>query len=700
MSTTRTWRHGTRNWKLETRLVSISRFPVSGLFILAVNLLLAAGAFAQDVIGVHDLSRAGTSTAIHSGISSCAYCHAPHSGLNGVAGVVETPLWNQTLSGVKSYPLYGSTTMQNKTNGKLALGSDSTLCLSCHDGTVALGATAAYGQLPVGALSSPDKLGTDLSTIHPFNFALSNGQFTCFSTAQPSLCSNPPATANSAVPLIGGNVECTSCHNPHVQFTDPTGNFLVVNNTSSALCLACHSTIPPGSGMGLISPKRNVTQQTAATPAATSTASNNVNPLAGWMTSIHALATNKLAPQIVPETNPALLMTAAPISTSLGHYRTVATNGCESCHTQHNSQGRSLLQAAGDQACLNCHNGSSNITPAVSNILAEMVTPKVGHLFSATNTAHSPDETVLLNQNLHATCVDCHNPHTTQRVASFPAAPSVRASQAEVMGISATDGRTVVSPALNQYENCLRCHGTSTGKRSNFNFGYLPVRVVSAPDPLNIIPEFSSLASSSHPVFHDRRSMFPQPSLRSNMLNLDGKTLGRIMGTQILCTDCHNSDDNREFGGKGPNGPHGSVFPHILERRYEFSKAPVPGKLITNLFPYPDLSAQGGSSGGPYALCAKCHDLSRIMSNGSFSEHARHVQQDGFSCSVCHTAHGMGAQSGSISGERLVNFDGNVVAPNGGLPVSYNRATNSCNLTCHNHPHQLRFVAGVARVGR
>ena len=53
------------------------------------------------------------------------------------------------------------------------------------------------------------------------------------------------------------------------------------------------------------------------------------------------------------------------------------------------------------------------------------------------------------------------------------------------------------------------------------------------------------------------------------MLNLDGATQGRAMGVRILCTDCHNSDDNREFGGAGPNGPHGSKFTHILERRYE-----------------------------------------------------------------------------------------------------------------------------------
>jgi len=58
----------------------------------------------------------------------------------------------------------------------------------------------------------------------------------------------------------------------------------------------------------------------------------------------------------------------------------------------------------------------------------------------------------------------------------------------------------------------------------------------------------------------------------------------------------------------------------------------------------------------------------------------------------------MGAQSGSISGERLVNFDANVVAPNGAAPISYNRAANSCSLICHNQAHQLRPAAGVTKV--
>jgi acetylornithine/succinyldiaminopimelate/putrescine aminotransferase len=86
---------------------------------------------------------------------------------------------------------------------------------------------------------------------------------------------------------------------------------------------------------------------------------------------------------------------------------------------------------------------------------------------------------------------------------------------------------------------------------------------------------------------------------------------------------------------------------------------------VVNLFPKPDLSAAG-----PYALCQKCHDLNQIMANTSFSEHARHIN-DGFSCSACHTAHGMGSRTATMSGERLVNFD----------------ATNSCNLLCHGHKH-------------
>ena len=341
-----------------------------------------------------------------------------------------------------------------------------------------------------------------------------------------------------------------------------------------------------------------------------------------------------------------------------------------------------MLRGAYEQDCIACHSGTSYISPAPTSVFAEYAAPKVGHPIPSGTNQHDAVETVLLNNNRHSTCVDCHDAHSSNPVKTFPPPPLIRASQNGVAGISATDGVTVLNPAVNQYENCFRCHGTSSGKAANTIFGYLPVRAVSAGDPLNLIPQFSINSPSSHPVTHLRNSPLPQPSLLLNMLNLDGITQGRVMGTQILCTDCHNSDDNREFGGAGPNGPHGSKWTHILERQYLANQSPGPGQLITNLYPNPDLSVNG-----PYALCGKCHNLAgQIMKNTSFTQHAFHINS-GFSCSVCHTPHGMGATSATISGQRLVNFDVNVVAQNASTPIAYSRVANTCVLACHGAAH-------------
>jgi hypothetical protein len=86
-------------------------------------------------------------------------------------------------------------------------------------------------------------------------------------------------------------------------------------------------------------------------------------------------------------------------------------------------------------------------------------------------------------------------------------------------------------------------------------------------------------------------------------------------------------------------------------------------------------------------MCAKCHNLSNVLGNNSFTQHSLHISQYGFSCSVCHTAHGMGATSPNITGERLVNFDAKVVGQNGVAPISYNHSSNTCTLTCHQYAH-------------
>ena len=47
----------------------------------------------------------------------------------------------------------------------------------------------------------------------------------------------------------------------------------------------------------------------------------------------------------------------------------------------------------------------------------------------------------------------------------------------------------------------------------------------------------------------------------------------------------------------------------------------------------------------------------------------------------------------------MVNFDANVVAPNGASPIGYNRATNTCTLTCHNVAHNSNGTV-AATAGR
>ena len=614
---------------------------------LSQGLAAAQSQPTADVLGMHNLSQASGASIYSSGGLGCTFCHAPHSGLGGI-----TPLWNQKLSQA-TYTPYTSTTDPSQGNTQPTLGITSSLCLSCHDGTVGVGQSAVYGPLPVsGQWNSVDSFGTTLTGSHPFSLVLPMKDA---SNLVASLVSQgKTADPTGAVKLINGNIECTSCHDPHVQGIDKIAqNFLVRDSSNAQMCLACHD------------PNRVVQGQ--------------INPLAGFTGSIHSTATNGVSPD-----------------GHVGSYATVGVNGCGSCHMSHDSLAPARLlrpatpPATGNdpvtQDCMTCHNGSTYLSPPLMNVMAEVA--KTGHPLPSGNNFHDAAEVALLNNNRHATCVDCHNAHASnQTTVPFPVPPALRPSQAGVTGISAVDGTTVLNPAINQYENCLRCHGTSLGKQRLIIYGYAPTRVVAAVDPLNVIPEFASTATSSHPVTHARTSPLPQPSLLQYMLNENGTVSPRLMaaGSSIFCTDCHNSDDNREFGGgvnSGPNGPHGSVNSHILERNYQFSQAAIPGGTVSNLFPNPDLTFTG-----PYAMCGKCHDLTNVVGNNSFTQHGLHVSQYGFSCSTCHTAHGMGAISPSVSGERLVNFDANVVGSNNTAPIAYNRSSNTCTLMCHGAAH-------------
>src|SRR5579864_7737977 len=241
---------------------------MKGLLLITAILLAATTMAAQqitgDVLGSHDLGPGGTSS-VRGGLSGpCLYCHAPHSGVGGM-----TPLWNQTLT-TQTYTTYQSTTYHETGTPRPMLGSDSNLCLSCHDGSVAPGQTVAYGKFAMaGSMKSPDSFGNDLSSSHPFGLVL---PLKDSPDLVASLYSQGTTTdPTHSVKLVKGNIECSTCHSPHVGTTDMVvGNFLVRDGSSGQLCLSCHE---PGN--------RTVNGQT--------------NYLAGWTNGVHATAANKTA---------------------------------------------------------------------------------------------------------------------------------------------------------------------------------------------------------------------------------------------------------------------------------------------------------------------------------------------------------------------------------------------------------------------
>src|ERR1019366_4629797 len=200
------------------------------LLSLTCILLMAASTQAQisgDVLGQHQMG-SGSNPYVTGVASGCIYCHAPHSGIGS-----GTALWNQKLSRATYVP-YTSSTYHQKGNQIPPLGADSSLCLSCHDGTIAPGSSIAYGNmLMYGSMNKTDLIGAadingqhSLQPDHPFSLVLPI-------VDSPDLIASlvlqgRTGDVSGAVSLVKGNVECTTCHNPHVQNKDKVSqNFLV-----------------------------------------------------------------------------------------------------------------------------------------------------------------------------------------------------------------------------------------------------------------------------------------------------------------------------------------------------------------------------------------------------------------------------------------------------------------------------------------
>jgi predicted CXXCH cytochrome family protein len=204
--------------------------------------------FARFLLTTSTTSATGTVT-VKAYDEICIFCHAPHKNGPGQAGgdPVDAPLWNHQLS-TATYTPYTSATM-NAVPGQP--NGTSKLCLSCHDGTMAL---EAYGKTLTGTHFISDAqfgtgskiIGTDLTNDHPISFvydqalAAADGALNDPTTATilPGLNS---VTGTVAAELLdkGGQVQCTSCHDVHNG--QGINKLLKVNNTGSALCLSCHN---------------------------------------------------------------------------------------------------------------------------------------------------------------------------------------------------------------------------------------------------------------------------------------------------------------------------------------------------------------------------------------------------------------------------------------------------------------------------
>lgn len=362
---------------------------MKNISIIILSFLISFPIFldAQSIITTkHNLSISGTGTIKATSESEiCIFCHTPHN------SSPRAPLWNKNSSGI-TYTLYNSSTLDAVPGQP---DGSSILCLSCHDGTIALGEIVSR-TTPIsmtGIIPSKSNLTTDLSNDHPISFtydaalAASDGQL------------KTPPLNSLAILDHNSKLQCTSCHDPHKE-TNP--KFLRASNEFSDLCFLCHDKTY-------------------------------------WNNSTHKTSTKTWNGS---GTNPWAHLESA--------YATVSQNACANCHNPHNADGKQRLLKSNleENNCLDCHNGNV----ASKNIQTELAKTYKHDVYNY-SIVHDPTESTSVTTK-HVECQDCHNPHASNSTTAT--APFVNGFNLGVSGINQA-GNTV-NPASNTYEICYKCH--------------------------------------------------------------------------------------------------------------------------------------------------------------------------------------------------------------------------------------------------
>jgi predicted CXXCH cytochrome family protein len=347
----------------------------------------------------------------------CIFCHAPHNTIADTTGVTVFPLWSRDVPPDAGYTPYNSTTLKATPKPDKPTGA-SRLCLSCHDGTIALarfvgGRVSDNRTMPSDRIPTRNpNLTTDLSDDHPISFQYSDS----LALLQGELAM--PSSLPTQIKLgSDGSLECTACHDAH---NNEFGNFLVMDNrqSGSPLCVACHK--------------------------------NN-----GWNNAVH---------------NPANTSTL-----------TSACLNCHYNHSAPGPE-RLLHSKTPEENCLGggCHDSSGPAYADLNTLYAQTLYKHQAATASAVHDENEQlparqyhVECVDCHNPHQANRVDASAPAPSPP-ATLSAAPAINGSLA---GVKKDSAGTI---ATKEYEICFKCH--SGGNATSFTGISKPNRMISEPD--------------------------------------------------------------------------------------------------------------------------------------------------------------------------------------------------------------------------
>ncbi len=465
-----------------------------------VLVMLPAGQAAATIVGSkHDMSSGGGQT-VRSVTENeiCVFCHTPHNASPSV------PLWNRQMS-TATYTPYTSSAL-NVTPGQPTGASK--LCLSCHDGTIALGnvlnktTDVSMTYKTMADIPGPQAgyIGIDLSDDHPISFKPQDSI-----DAGDTSIQLPGGT--DAVKLdANGEMQCTSCHDAHEPGTGTSSPFLVMDDVDTGvggqICLICHS-------------------------------------VSGWALSVHEGDGTDY--------------------TRGSDTRTVAEWGCRICHDPHTADIHPTMldedtsadpdKWEDEEVCYNCHKSGGAASADIETEIGKSANHPLAdypNLLGSDADIHDVMEGRSPGTE-HVECVDCHSPH--QARSGTHSAPGNSASNVleGVTGVSANYGSVgawaspsfgTASPVTYEYEVCFRCHSTDSSMFAGLAKGRVDI-------------QFNPDNRSHHAVIEQGENQ--SGSIANNYV------IPFMPSSTVYCSDCHGSNSTT-----GPAGPHGSTNSYIM----------------------------------------------------------------------------------------------------------------------------------------